>query len=208
VLAAGGREGRGGPLRRVLHQEAAGEGEGCAGGTGWWPEAPMWRSSSTPAPWPWTTRRCRRGSIQVRALGFCCIWPIACSLLWLHTDAWVWLKGAAILEKRTYSFSEDTKALLLDIVLAGTEHQMIGESDSKLNSEFAELLNSHIRKAVIIGNQTKTKTSSISSLLSWSTTAFTVASTSFSWSRWTRSLSTLGSVLFFCYIKQTQILGL
>ncbi|KAG2556233.1 hypothetical protein PVAP13_8NG069801 [Panicum virgatum] len=40
VLAAGGREGRGGPLRRVLHQEAAGEGEGCAGGTGWWPEAP------------------------------------------------------------------------------------------------------------------------------------------------------------------------
>jgi len=73
---------------------------------------------------------------------------------------------------------------------------MIGESDSKLNSEFAELLNSHIRKAVIIGNQTKTKTSSISSLLSWSTTAFTVASTSFSWSRWARSLSTLGSVFF------------
>jgi hypothetical protein len=81
-------------------------------------------------------------------------------------------------------------------VLAGNEHQMIGEPDSKLNSEFAELLNSHIRNAVTTGNQTKTITSSISSLVSWSTIAFTVASTSFSRSRWTRSLSTLGSVFF------------
>ena len=69
------------------------------------------------------------------------------------------LRVQPYIEKKTRSFGEDTKALLLDnsrhiitipAVLVRNEHQMIGEPDSKLDSEFAELLNSHIRKAVTI----------------------------------------------------------